>query len=232
MPELQKNPAAGFADGVCNQPPSFGLSLCVDSRRVKISMASRRHRRGLGNDQTGAGALAVILRIQLPGDVARHFCAHPCQRRHDNAVREAEFSQLNGVKQGCAAHKMSAYAQRSPGADRTLSRSPCSPAGARAGRRWTRGQRSRAGAEGHCRSVHRTPGIGCAAGNHSAALPKIVNSMIPSGVARGQLIIVSRTKLHVVGEISSKIVLRTTVFVLWSSTVVNVLRSVETSILY
>jgi hypothetical protein len=43
--------------------------------------------------------------------------------------------------------------------------------------------------------------------------------MIPSGVARGQLIIVNRTKRHLVGGISSKIVFRTMAFVLWSSTV-------------
>ena len=56
--------------------------------------------------------------------------------------------------------------------------------------------------------------------------------MMPSGVARGQLIIVSRTNRHFVGGISSKIVLRTMVFVVWSSTVVKLLPSVETSILY
>ena len=68
-------------------------------------------------------------------------------------------------------------------------------------------------------------GIGCAAGNDPAGLPKTVNSIMPSGVARGQLIIVSRTKRDLVGGISSKIVLRTMAFVLWSSTVAYVLPS-------
>jgi hypothetical protein len=59
----------------------------------------------------------------------------------------------------------------------------------------------------------RTAGIGYAAGNEPFALPKTVNSMIPSGVARSQLSIVSRTKRHLVGGISLKIVLRTMAFV-------------------
>ena len=62
--------------------------------------------------------------------------------------------------------------------------------------------------------IQRAVEIGCAAGNDPAGLPKTVNSMIPSGVARGQLIIVSRTNRHLVGGISSKIVLRMTAFVL------------------
>jgi hypothetical protein len=39
-----------------------------------------------------------------------------------------------------------------------------------------------------------------------------VNSITPSGVVRGQLSIVSRTKRHRVGGISAKIVFRTTLF--------------------
>jgi len=45
--------------------------------------------------------------------------------------------------------------------------------------------------------------------------------MIPSGVVRGQSVIVSRTNRHLVGGISSKTVLRAVVFVLWSNAVVN-----------
>ena len=63
-------------------------------------------------------------------------------------------------------------------------------------------------------------GIGTAAGNDPDGLPKTVNSMMPNGAERGQLTIVSRTNRHFVGGISSKMVLRTTAFVLWSSTVV------------
>jgi hypothetical protein len=76
------------------------------------------------------------------------------------------------------------------------------------------------------------PGNRLLAGNDPAALPKTVNSMIRSGVTRGQLVIVSRTNRHRVGGSSSKIVLRATVLALWSSTVVYVSPSVETSILY
>ena len=65
----------------------------------------------------------------------------------------------------------------------------------------------------------------------SAALPKTVSSIIPSGVVRGQSVIVSRTNRHLAGAISSKTVLRAVVFVLWSSAVVNVWPSIETSIL-
>jgi hypothetical protein len=54
-------------------------------------------------------------------------------------------------------------------------------------------------------------------------LPKTVISMIPSGVVRGQPVIVSRTNRQLVGGISSKTVLRAVAFVLWSSAVVNVL---------
>jgi len=50
-----------------------------------------------------------------------------------------------------------------------------------------------------------------------------------SGVARGQVIIVSRTNRHLLGGISSTIVLRTPASVLWSSSVVNMLLSVEIS---
>ncbi len=74
--------------------------------------------------------------------------------------------------------------------------------------------------------------MGSAAGNDPAGLPKRVNSMMPNGVARGQLIMVSRTNRHWLGGISSKRVLRTMAFVLWSSTVVKWLPSVAISILY
>jgi hypothetical protein len=54
------------------------------------------------------------------------------------------------------------------------------------------------------KTVHRAGGIGCAAGNEPDGLPKTVNSMIPSGVVRGQSSIVSRTKRHWVGGTVSK----------------------------
>src|SRR5579863_3274647 len=75
-------------------------------------------------------------------------------------------------------------------------------------------------------------GIATAAGSDSAGLPNTVNSMMPSGVVCGQLTIVKRTNRHFVGGISSKMVLRTASFLLWSSTVVNSFPSLEVSTLY
>ncbi len=75
-------------------------------------------------------------------------------------------------------------------------------------------------------------GIGTAAGNDSAGLPKTVNSTIPSGVALGQFVMVNRTKRHFTGGISSKIVFREMVFFVWSRAVVYVCPSNDISILY
>jgi len=55
-------------------------------------------------------------------------------------------------------------------------------------------------------------GIATAAGSDSAGLPNTVHSMIPNGVVRGQSVNVNRTKRHLTGGISSKIVFREIVF--------------------
>jgi hypothetical protein len=87
MPELEKNPPAGFMHRIGDELPAGDLFGAVDARRAGIAEPLRGHLAGLCDDQTGAGALRVISgvefsrRVARSGAIARH-------RRHHDAVRQ------------------------------------------------------------------------------------------------------------------------------------------------
>ncbi len=89
MPELEEHMAAVGVDGVGDAPPGLDLRLGEAARRPDIALALLADLRRLGDDEAGAGALAIIERrerarhgVGLDGAVAR-------QRRHGDAIRQA-----------------------------------------------------------------------------------------------------------------------------------------------
>ena len=98
MPKLHENAPARFVDGVCDELPAFDLLIRPDARRVLIADARRRNRCGFADDQTGGGALGVMLGHQRVrhADLAR---AGTRQRRHDDAVGQFKRPDLQGIKE-------------------------------------------------------------------------------------------------------------------------------------
>jgi len=94
VPQLQGDLAAGAMHGLGHPLPAGDLRLAMDARRARIAVRLGTDRRRLGEDQTGAGALPVILGHQRRGHVARPR-AIARQRRHHDAV-----SQLDGAEAG------------------------------------------------------------------------------------------------------------------------------------
>jgi hypothetical protein len=97
MPQLQDDPAASLVHGVGGQFPAFHLRVVPDAGRVRVAHALGRDRRGLGDDQAGIGALAVVLGHQRIGHAAFTGAAAR-ERGHDDAVGQRESAELNGVE--------------------------------------------------------------------------------------------------------------------------------------
>jgi len=97
VPELQHDLAALRMHRLGHAAPARHLGLAVDARRVQVALALGADLGGLGHDEPGAGALAVIRRHQGRGDLmgAR---AVPGQRRHDDAVGALDFPQADGIE--------------------------------------------------------------------------------------------------------------------------------------
>jgi len=70
VPQLQCDLAAGGVDRVGDGLPAGDLGLAVDARRVQVALAERIDLGGLGDDQAGAGTLAVVLDGQRRGHAA------------------------------------------------------------------------------------------------------------------------------------------------------------------
>lgn len=86
VPELRKNNAASLVNGPGRQLPAGNLLSGMQARRPGVSLSLRRDLRRLRDDQSGAGALAVIFRHQRGGDISGLQGARPGHGSHDDAV--------------------------------------------------------------------------------------------------------------------------------------------------
>ena len=98
MPKLQKNPAARLVHGRDNLFPAPHLGLGMDAGSIGVTVAAGGDGGGFRDDQTGGGALPVILRIHFGGDVAFGGPA-PGEGRHEDAVGQLQRPDLDGIKE-------------------------------------------------------------------------------------------------------------------------------------
>lgn len=99
MPQLQEDTTAGSVHRIGDPAPAGHLFGAVDTRRRQIALAHGADLRAFGHDQSGTGALSVV----IGGDRRRHVAGiGPVtgQGRHDDAVGQGDGAQMQGLKQG------------------------------------------------------------------------------------------------------------------------------------
>jgi hypothetical protein len=95
MPELEKDVASRGMNGLDDFFPSGDLFRGVDAGSIGVPVAERRDRGRLGNDQTGGGALAIVLGIQFIRDVACRGSA-PSEGSHQDPMGKVKGPELKG----------------------------------------------------------------------------------------------------------------------------------------
>jgi len=96
--ELHEDAAASRVNGVGDSLPAGDLFRRVDRRRPRIADSSRGWRGALGDDETGRGALAVVLDRQIRRHSAGEGAA-PRHRRHEHPVAGVESIDPTGREQ-------------------------------------------------------------------------------------------------------------------------------------
>ena len=86
VPELGSHLAAMLVYGVGNVAPAGYLFGAVNAGGVGVALAGRGDLRAFADDQSGIGALAVVLAHQLGGNVVRVVRPFAGQRGHDDTV--------------------------------------------------------------------------------------------------------------------------------------------------
>ena len=106
VPELGGHQPTGLVDGIGDAAPARHLLGGVDAGGVHVALALGRDLRALADDQSGAGALDVVLPHQVVGDVAGLVGTHPGQWRHHDPVRQLVGAHLQRAQQwgGHVAH--------------------------------------------------------------------------------------------------------------------------------
>ena len=100
VPELGHDLAAFGVHRVSREPPAGLLFGAVDARRTHITLARWQHLGALGDDQSGTGALCVVLGDQRVGGVGAWRGATAGQRRHEDAVGNVNGANAQRRKQG------------------------------------------------------------------------------------------------------------------------------------
>jgi hypothetical protein len=96
--ELHEDAAASRMNGVGDFLPRGNLFRRVDRRRPRITDSSRSRRGALGDEETGRGALAVVLDRQIRRHSAGERPA-PRHRRHEHPVAGVESIDSTGREQ-------------------------------------------------------------------------------------------------------------------------------------
>ncbi len=103
MPDLHEDPAALGVDRIGHPAPAFDLLGGVDAGRVLIALRGVGDLRRLGDDEAGAGALAVIFGHQRGGHEAGTG-AVAGEGRHHDAVLQGDVAEAVGLEErgvGC-----------------------------------------------------------------------------------------------------------------------------------
>ncbi|MNL28938.1 hypothetical protein D3C87_1506040 [compost metagenome] len=109
MPQLRHDAAAGGVYGIGHLLPACHLRVGPQARHVLVAHAVFGDGHALGNQQAGGGALGVVLGHDCVGDMHGLGGAQPGQRRHDDAVRQRQVTNLQGIEQGGHKHIRHGY---------------------------------------------------------------------------------------------------------------------------
>src|SRR4051812_18588063 len=105
VPDLVEDETALGVDGAYDLFPALDLLGRVDARRARIADGLGRNIGGFGDDQPAlAGALAVIGGVHRLGNVAGLAGAQPRERRHDDAMRERDRAEREGLEESVVRH--------------------------------------------------------------------------------------------------------------------------------
>ncbi|MNN88369.1 hypothetical protein D3C81_2060450 [compost metagenome] len=105
MPQLGENHPVHGMHGVGDFAPTGDLLRRMNARRPRITLATRFDLCAFGDQQTGAGALLVILGHQLVGDIARLRAALAGERRQDDTVFQGVMTQFGGGEETAVVHE-------------------------------------------------------------------------------------------------------------------------------
>jgi hypothetical protein len=98
VPELEDDAAAFGMHRVGHPPPRGDLLDGMNSRRIEVALGHRADLAGLGDDQAGGGALAVIVDGQRSRPAAVDG-AVAGQGRHDDAIGQRNVADMEGIEQ-------------------------------------------------------------------------------------------------------------------------------------
>lgn len=87
--------------------PRGDLLRGMQARRTGVAFRLEGNLRRFGHDQTGAGALRIILRHQRRGNVARFDAAQTRQRSHKHAVGQGDCANFQRREQFFSLHSAS-----------------------------------------------------------------------------------------------------------------------------
>jgi hypothetical protein len=100
MSELGEDYAPFLVDRLSYLVPAINLRGRKQARYIDETNRVPAHPRSLCQDQAGAGALPVVLDLQVVRDVSRVSRPPPSHRRHDDAVLECDLAKSEGRKEG------------------------------------------------------------------------------------------------------------------------------------
>src|SRR5262249_33999726 len=104
MPDLDEDFSATLMHAIGDLAPRFDLLLGIDARRVLIALPLLRDLARLGDQKSGAGALAVIVDRKRVRHHAGRDRAGTGQRRHHEAICKRERAELEGLKKFARRH--------------------------------------------------------------------------------------------------------------------------------
>src|SRR5262249_26289306 len=105
MPDLDEDASAAFMDAIGDLAPGLDLLLGIDAGGVLIALALLRDLARFGDQESCAGALAVIVDRERARHHAGRDRAVARQRRHHEAIGKRDRAELEGLKKfGWRAH--------------------------------------------------------------------------------------------------------------------------------
>src|SRR5580658_6351773 len=104
VPELCEDAAAGIVDGSGDAPPTADLLVRPEAGRIRPAESLRADGSGFANDESGGGALRVVLRLQGCGDMIARLRAHSGERSHHDTVGEIEVPHPIGLEEWLSRH--------------------------------------------------------------------------------------------------------------------------------
>ena len=100
MGKLREDPAAGIMHGICHRPPGNGLFFGEQARHVDGTDRLPTDPGGLGHDQAGRSALAIIVDVKLGRDQRGVLGSPTGHGGHHHAVLQQHLGKAIGGQEG------------------------------------------------------------------------------------------------------------------------------------